>query len=329
MQLSALPTRPDTRLFALAAATAAAALIAALVGVAITKGAASTPAPILASTSLGSNGRTHTNAALAPAHPRAATPAPNPDQPLRITDPVGPDLTQSLKAAGVPDQEGRAYVAALASAIDLNSGLSVADRFDLVIERENGELVYAGLARVGRSDVELMKWTQGHTTRWVDAQTLGVEQQGMELPVSGRVSSGFGERFHPILHSWRMHDGVDLAAAWGTPIVAAADGRVTSAGWRGGYGRAVEIAHAGGIETLYGHMSRIAAEPGESVRRGQVIGYVGASGLATGPHLHYEVHKDGRLVNPLSVNIAQSPLQGEELHAFEAKLRALLTGGGA
>ena len=279
-----------------------------------------TPATIRPSTSLRPNDTASSNAAAA-----------NPDQPLRITGTVGSDLTQSLKAAGVPEEQGRAYVRAIASAIDLNTGLSVADRFDLIIDRENGrlgELVYAGLARAGRSDLELMQWTDGKRTRWVDAQTLGAEQ-GMEMPVPGRVTSGFGERFHPILHRMRMHDGVDLAAAWGTPIVAAADGRVASAGWRGGYGRAVEIAHAGGIETLYGHMSRIAAKPGEAVRQGQVIGYVGASGLATGPHLHYEVRKDGRLVNPLSVNMVQSPIQGEEAHAFNARLRGILMAGGA
>jgi len=190
-----------------------------------------------------------------------------------------------------------------------------------------GELVYAGLDRVGRSDVELMKWTDGSRIRWVDAQTLGAEQ-GMEMPVSGRVSSGFGSRFHPILQRWRMHDGVDLAAPYGSPIVAAADGRVAAAGWRGGYGRAVAIQHAGGIETLYGHMSRIGVSPGEAVRQGQVIGYVGSTGLSTGPHLHYEVHKDGKLVNPLSVQMVTSPIQGEELHAFNDRLRGLLTGGG-
>ena len=279
-----------------------------------------TPATIRPSTSLRTNDTASSNAAAA-----------NPDQPLRITGTVGTDLTQSLKAAGVPEEQGRAYVRAIASAIDLNTGLSVADRFDLIIDRENGrlgELVYAGLARAGRSDLELMQWTDGNRTRWVDAQTLGAEQ-GMEMPVAGRVTSGFGERFHPVLHRMRMHDGVDLAAAWGTPIVAAADGRVASAGWRGGYGRAVEITHADGIETLYGHMSRIAAQPGEAVRQGQVIGYVGASGLATGPHLHYEVHKDGRLVNPLSVNMVQSPIQGEEAHAFNARLRGILMAGGA
>jgi murein DD-endopeptidase MepM/ murein hydrolase activator NlpD len=125
-----------------------------------------------------------------------------------------------------------------------------------------------------------------------------------------------------------MHKGVDIAARWGSPIVAAADGRVESAGWSGGYGRRVMIAHPGGVETLYGHMSRIAAAPGAAVRRGQVIGYVGASGLATGPHLHYEVHLNGRLVNPLTVKLTESPLKGEELHAFRSRLRGLLTGGG-
>jgi murein DD-endopeptidase MepM/ murein hydrolase activator NlpD len=116
----------------------------------------------------------------------------------------------------------------------------------------------------------------------------------------------------------RMHDGVDLAAAWGTPIVAAADGRVASAGWRGGYGRAVEIVHAGGIETLYGHMSRIAAQPGEAVRQGQVIGYVGASGLATGAHLHYELIVNGTKVDPMRVRLPNDKvLKGDDLVAFK------------
>ena len=121
------------------------------------------------------------------------------------------------------------------------------------------------------------------------------------MPVNGRVTSGFGERFHPILGYERFHAGLDLAAAAGTPIVAAADGKVVSAGWAGGYGRQVAIVHAGGLETRYGHMSRIAAYAGEAVHRGDVIGYVGSSGLSTGPHLHFEVTRNGRPVNPLSV----------------------------
>ena len=108
--------------------------------------------------------------------------------------------------------------------------------------------------------------------------------------------------------------------------VAAADGRVVSAGWSGGYGNLVRIAHAGGIQTMYGHMSRIVAAPGAMVRQGQLIGYVGSTGLSTGPHLHYEVLKNGRAVNPLSVKLAAAPaqLQGEKLHAFQSALRSLM-----
>jgi murein DD-endopeptidase MepM/ murein hydrolase activator NlpD len=151
----------------------------------------------------------------------------------------------------------------------------------------------------------------------------------MRMPVGGRVTSGFGERFHPILGYERFHAGVDLRAAAGTPIVAAADGRVVSAGWRGGYGRAVAIAHSGGVESRYGHMSRIAAYPGELVHRGQVIGYVGSTGLSTGPHLHFEVTRNGRPVNPLSVKIDLGPghLEGAKLQAFQGELRQLLLVG--
>jgi murein DD-endopeptidase MepM/ murein hydrolase activator NlpD len=149
----------------------------------------------------------------------------------------------------------------------------------------------------------------------------------IRMPVQGRLTSGFGERFHPILGYERFHDGVDLAAPAGTPIVAAADGRVVGAGWTGGYGQAVEIAHLGGVETRYGHMSRIAAYPGEAVRRGQIIGYVGSTGLSTGPHLHFEVMKNGRPVNPLSIKaIGALPasLEGEKRISFDTTLRKLL-----
>ena len=247
---------------------------------------------------------------------------------IRITGTVGPDLTSSLQAAGVPERQGREYVAILARAIQLHDGLSVADRFDLVIVREEGgvgELAYAGLDRIGRSDLELMKGTDGKEVRWIDADRLDPSAEGMQMPVAGRVSSPFGERFHPVLHYRKMHNGVDLAARHGAAIVAAASGRVVSAGWHGGYGRQVAIEHADGVRTTYSHMSKFAAVPGSNVRQGQVIGYVGSTGLSTGPHLHYEVYRNGSLVNPLTVKLTQSPLQGEELHAFRSRLRGLLT----
>jgi murein DD-endopeptidase MepM/ murein hydrolase activator NlpD len=101
-----------------------------------------------------------------------------------------------------------------------------------------------------------------------------------------------------------------------------------TAGWNGGYGREVKLSSPGGIETIYGHMSRLAVAAGASVRRGQVIGYVGSTGLSTGPHLHYEVHVGGKLVNPLTVKHTQPPLMGEELDAIRNRHRGLLTGRG-
>jgi murein DD-endopeptidase MepM/ murein hydrolase activator NlpD len=265
----------------------------------------------------------------------APTPATTVDEDpteARFSGRVGADLTQSLQAAGVPERSGREYVALLRRAIDLNNALSVEDKFDLVVQREEdgklGQLIYAGLDRVARADVELLKWTDGKRIIWVNADGIGGEQaSAMHLPVSGRVTSAFGSRFHPILGYARMHKGVDLAARMGAPIVAAADGRVVSAGWHGGYGRQIIIAHRDGVETTYGHMSRMVAYAGEAVRQGQLIGYVGSSGLSTGPHVHYEVLKNGRPVNPMSVKLGGGPgqLEGEKLRQFQDALRSVLS----
>jgi murein DD-endopeptidase MepM/ murein hydrolase activator NlpD len=122
-----------------------------------------------------------------------------------------------------------------------------------------------------------------------------------------------------------MHKGIDFRAGYGTPILAATDGKVAAAGRAGGYGNQVRLAHAGGLMTTYSHMSRIVAQPGEHVRQGQVIGYVGATGLATGPHLHYELWKDGVAIDPASVKfVTRAQLSGDDLAAFRAKLKTLL-----
>jgi len=120
------------------------------------------------------------------------------------------------------------------------------------------------------------------------------------LPIAGRLTSSFGMRLHPILGDWRPHFGVDLAAPAGTPVLATSDGVVTRAAWAGGYGLMVELAGAGGMSTRFGHLSRMAVGEGQSVRKGDVIGFVGSTGLSTGPHLHYEVRRNGRAVDPFA-----------------------------
>lgn len=118
-------------------------------------------------------------------------------------------------------------------------------------------------------------------------------------PANGRITSGFGPRYHPILHSKLMHTGVDIRAGYGEAIRAAAGGDVVMAGNMQIYGNVVVIDHGGGVSTVYGHCSELLVSKGQTVRQGQTIARVGATGLATGPHLHYEVRRNGTPVNPL------------------------------
>ncbi len=116
---------------------------------------------------------------------------------------------------------------------------------------------------------------------------------------ASRTSGGFGYRIHPILRQLRFHAGVDIARPAGTQIIAATDGVVIQAGWTAGYGLLVTLDHGGGIQTRYAHLSGLAVRPGQRVRRGDVLGAVGSTGLSTGPHLHYEVRRNGQPVSPL------------------------------
>jgi murein DD-endopeptidase MepM/ murein hydrolase activator NlpD len=192
-------------------------------------------------------------------------------------------------------------------------------------ESQEGPLLYAAIKRVAGPNIQLMKWTIGGRTDWVDTNGAGHKAAVMSSPVAGHITSGFGVRVHPILRFARFHRGIDFGAGYGAPIVAAADGQVTGAGWAGGYGRQVRLAHGGGIVTTYSHMSRLVAEPGSFVRQGQLIGYVGSSGLSTGPHLHYEVYRNGTPVNPLGVKFAsRALLEGVELDRFKARLAELM-----
>lgn len=246
--------------------------------------------------------------------------------PLRIRGRVSDGLYWSLRAAGASPQVAAQYLAALASQIDVGE-VSANSSFDMVLG-PGATLLYAGLSRVGERQVDLVKWTANGRSEWIDADNADQPQQtssGMTWPVNGHITSYFGYRYHPILHFSRFHAGIDIGASWGSPIVAAADGEVASAGWAGGYGRSVHIAHGGGMVTTYNHMSQIVAQPGTFVHAGQLIGYVGSSGLSTGPHLHYEVLKNGTPVNPLDVRFASVQVADAGLaNAVKARLKALL-----
>jgi murein DD-endopeptidase MepM/ murein hydrolase activator NlpD len=137
------------------------------------------------------------------------------------------------------------------------------------------------------------------------ADSLGAHVQQMRatpsiMPTTGFLTSRFSSiRYHPILHEDRPHEGIDITAAFGTPIVAPAAGRVVKVGWENGYGLMVELDHGYGLQTKYAHMLRTAVQVGQMVKRGDALGYVGSTGLSTGPHLHYEVIVNGRPVDPL------------------------------
>jgi murein DD-endopeptidase MepM/ murein hydrolase activator NlpD len=252
--------------------------------------------------------------------------------PLRIQGLVGDSLYRAARAAGAPAGAVESYLRAVASKMSMGA-IAAGARFDLIVaqrraetgEVETGQLLFAGLEQRGKK-LQLLKWNVGGRTEWYDAAGVGEKRSGLTRPVYGRQTSGFGMRLHPLLGYNRFHRGIDFGAGHGSPIYAVSDGRVAMAGRAGGHGNYVRLAHAGNMATGYSHMSRIAVRAGQTVRQGQVIGYVGSTGLSTGPHLHFEVYRNGAAVNPKSVNfVSTSLLSGNELKAFRSKLAALLS----
>ena len=253
------------------------------------------------------------------------------DTPLRIRGVVGPSLYRSARAAGAPASSVQQYLRTLGTEIDLDSGIASGDEFDLVVEYkraatgevETGSLLYAAILRDGKPRKQLLRW--GSDGQFYEASGVGEQRSGLLAPVASRgISSNYGRRRHPILGYSRMHAGIDFRASYGSPIYAVQDGTVQFAGRHGGHGNYVKLSHGGGLATGYAHMSRIAVASGTRVRRGQVIGYVGSTGLSTGPHLHYEMYRNGATVNPMSVSfVTRAQLSGRELAGFRARLADL------
>jgi murein DD-endopeptidase MepM/ murein hydrolase activator NlpD len=252
------------------------------------------------------------------------------DTPLRIRGTVGTSLYRSARAAGAPASAVQSYLKTLSQQVDLDRDIRSTDTFDLIIaqrraatgERQAGQLLYAGIDRGDKPKVQLMRW--GADGQYYEASGVGEQRGGLMAPVNAPIGSRFGMRRHPILGYVRMHSGLDYRASYGSPIVAVADGVVLSAGRAGGCGNAVKLGHAAGLQTRYCHMSRMAVDAGQRVRRGQVIGYVGSTGLSTGAHLHYEMYRNGRAVDPSSVKyVTRAQLSGADLQRFRQTLSTL------
>lgn len=217
--------------------------------------------------------------------------------------------------------------------IDFHRDLRPGDRFQILYERlisDEGEVRYGRLLAAnvetgGEDNTAYVLGGESGQNLYYNADGRSLHRAFLQAPVSYRhLSSRFGSRYHPILQRWRAHLGYDFAADFGTPIRATADGTVIYASRRGGYGLMVAIRHPKAIETRYAHMSRIASgiRRGVRVSQGDVIGFVGKSGLATGPHVHYEFLKNGRQVDYRHIDLGDGePVPGDRRAEFDS-LRA-------
>ena len=221
--------------------------------------------------------------------------------------------------------------------IDFSRDIQSGDRFSVIYEQKflgqdyisDGDILAAEFMVKGKVTRAIRHLDDDGEARYYTPEGESLRKAFIRNPVrSARISSGFSKkRFHPVLKIWRSHKGVDYAAASGTPIMATADGVIRHIGRKGGYGKAIVIDHGQGYSTLYGHMKgyRKGMKHGIRVRQGQVIGYVGSTGMSTGPHLHYEFRVNGSHVDPLAVKLPESlPIDSRDYDEFIANARELV-----
>jgi murein DD-endopeptidase MepM/ murein hydrolase activator NlpD len=246
-------------------------------------------------------------------------------------------LEQSGIKAGAPAAAMVDFVRALTYDVDFQRELKEGQRFTLLLEQlvtSDGHVTHpgrfiAGELRLLKRTVTVIRYRPlGGAEGFYSPQGESVVRSFLRTPMdASKITSRFGMREHPILGFSALHAGVDFAAPPGTPILAAGAGRVVMAGPNGGYGNYVKLAHTRDVDTAYAHMSRLGPgiRPGVAVRQGQVIGFVGSTGLSTGPHLHYEFHRGGKAVNPLAQKFAlRASLVGKDAQQFQTLTRHCL-----
>jgi murein DD-endopeptidase MepM/ murein hydrolase activator NlpD len=239
---------------------------------------------------------------------------------------------------GVPFDMLLPIINVFAYDVDFQRDIRSGDYFEIMYETKvddagdvvcSGTTSYAALTTQGRRLTLYHYQDSDGTVDYFDAEGRSLKKNLMITPVDGaRISSGYGRRRHPILGYSRMHRGLDFAAPSGTPIKAAGDGVVELASYSKSYGKNIRLRHGGQYKTRYAHMRRFARgmRPGVRVKQGQIIGYVGSTGMSTGPHLHYEVYYQGRSINPRSIKTKPNRiLKGAELERFTAARDALET----
>jgi murein DD-endopeptidase MepM/ murein hydrolase activator NlpD len=250
---------------------------------------------------------------------------------------ISSSLFEAADDAGISDQTALEVGNIFGWDIDFVLDIREGDSFIVVYEQvwqdgkfvRDGEIIAAEFVNDGHVYRALRYTLPDGRSEYYTPDGRSMRKTFLRAPVEfSRISSRFNpRRRHPILNTIRAHKGVDYAAPTGTPVRAAGDGRIHVRGRHGGYGNAVVIEHGGGISTLYGHLSRFArgASQGQRVRQGQVIGYVGSTGLASGPHLHYEYLVNGVHRNPQTVKLGDAQPIAEELRAdFGARTAPLL-----
>ena len=213
--------------------------------------------------------------------------------------------------------------------VDFQRDIRKGDWFEILYEkfeddnnrvRDTGKIIYASMY-VNGNEINLYNFKYNNEEEYYDIKGKSITKSLMKTPINGaRLSSSFGMRKHPILGYNKMHRGTDFAAPSGTPIMASGSGTVTRARWCGGGGNCVKIKHNSNYETIYAHMKAFAKgiREGRKVKQGQIIGYVGSTGLSTGPHLHYEVLVNGKKVNSQRLKLPSGKtLKGEERKQFE------------